>query len=126
MNYNVIALACESLSYREKLRLAQLLIQVARKEEENANPQNRIEIIEATTDQNTTGKEASKDMNTIEYIENRLLKLKPTKIKSLTNSIKSMYQFQGGISDDDINEIILDLQKRNFINIEQNRVIYLQ
>ncbi|EKD08396.1 hypothetical protein SPLC1_S240640 [Arthrospira platensis C1] len=99
---------------------------MARKEEENANPQNRIEIIEATTDQNTTGKEASKDMNTIEYIENRLLKLKPTKIKSLTNSIKSMYQFQGGISDDDINEIILDLQKRNFINIEQNRVIYLQ
>lgn len=33
----------EKLSYRDKLRLAQLLIQVARKEEENANPQNRSE-----------------------------------------------------------------------------------
>lgn len=126
MNYNVIALACESLSYRDKLRLAQWLIQVARKEEENANPQHRIEIIEATTDQNPRVKEASKDISTIEYIENRLLKLKPGKIKSLTNSIKSMYQFQGGISDEDIDKIISDLQKSQFIKIEKNQVIYLQ
>lgn len=34
MNYEVIALACEQLSYRDKLRLAQALIQAARKEEE--------------------------------------------------------------------------------------------
>jgi hypothetical protein len=39
VNYDVIALACEQLSYRDKLRLAQLLIQIARKEEENENPQ---------------------------------------------------------------------------------------
>ena len=126
MNYNVIALACESLSYRDKLRLAQWLIQVARKEEENANPQNRLEIIDATNARNPTGKEASKNMNPIEYIENRLFKLKPTKIKSLKNSIKAMYQFQGGISDDEIDKIISDLQKRKFIKIEQNKVIYLE
>ena len=41
MNYDVIAIACEQLSYRDKLRLAQLLIQMARKEEENASPQTR-------------------------------------------------------------------------------------
>lgn len=43
MTYDVIVIACEQLSYRDKLRLAQLLIQTARKEEENANPQNRSE-----------------------------------------------------------------------------------
>lgn len=122
MNYDVITLACESLSYRDKFRLAQWLIQVARKEEENANPQNRI----GTTTDNTTAKKAPKDITTIEYIETRLLKLKPTKIKSLTNSIKSMYQFQGGISENDIDKIVSELQERKFIKIEQNKVIYLQ
>ncbi|WP_413699096.1 hypothetical protein ACLKMH_16330 [Psychromonas sp. KJ10-10] len=43
MNYDVIALACEQLSYRDKFRLAQLLIQTARKEEEVENPQKRTE-----------------------------------------------------------------------------------
>ena len=41
MTYDVVAFACEKLNYRDKLRLAQLLIQTARKEEENENPQNR-------------------------------------------------------------------------------------
>ena len=34
---------CGQLNYRDKLRLAQLLIQTARKEEENLNPEKRIE-----------------------------------------------------------------------------------
>jgi hypothetical protein len=38
MTYDEIALACEQLNYRDKFRLSQLLIQIARKEEENANP----------------------------------------------------------------------------------------
>ena len=121
MNYDVIALACEQLSYRDKLRLAQLLIQLARKEEEKANPQHR-------TNATTTKKlkeEASTKINNIEYLEERLSKLKPVKKKSLTNSIKAMYQFQGGISDTDLDRIISELQKRKFIKIEQNKIIYL-
>ncbi|MFM6402425.1 MAG: hypothetical protein ACKPFF_37590, partial [Planktothrix sp.] len=43
MTYDEIASLCEQLGYRDKLRLAQLLIQLARKEEETQNPQSRIE-----------------------------------------------------------------------------------
>lgn len=42
MNYDEIADLCEQLGYRDKLRLAQLLIQLARKEEEKKNPQERV------------------------------------------------------------------------------------
>ena len=122
MNYDVIALACEQLSYRDKLRLAQLLIQIARKEEETENPQNRAkqEVLENAK----TKKEPLKELDTIEYVVGRLLKLKPVKRQSLINSIKSMFQFQGGISDSDINKIISELQKRKysspkpFVNID--------
>ena len=122
MNYDVIALACEQLSYRDKLRLAQLLIQAARKEEENANPQNRPEpkVVQKAKAKD----EPSKDIDTIEYVMERLLKLKPVKKQSLTNSIKAMFQFQGGIVDSDIDKIISELQKRNYIKIEQNSVSY--
>ena len=119
MSYDVIALACEKLSYRDKLRLAQLLIQLARKEEENVSPQNRVE-----KKADKIKEELSENVNTIEYIEERLSKLRPVKRKSLENSIKAMYQFQGGISDIDIDKIISELQKRNFVRIEQNNVIY--
>lgn len=123
MNYDVIALACEQLSYRDKLRLAQLLIQTARQEEENANPQNRTEpkVVEKAKAKD----KPSKDMDTIEYVVERLLKLKPVKKQSLTNSIKAMFQFQGGIADSDIDKIISELQKRKYIKIEQNSVSYL-
>lgn len=121
MNYDVIALACEQLSYRDKLRLAQLLIQTARKEEEAENPQNRTEspakkaapkIVEET------------EIDTIKYVTDRLVKLKPVKVKSLTNSIKSMFQFQGGISDSDVEDIICELQKRKHIAVNNNNVSY--
>ena len=37
-----------------------------------------------------------------------------------------MYQFQGGVSDEDQEKIIVDLQKRKFLKIESNnKVIYL-
>jgi hypothetical protein len=123
VNYDVIALACEQLSYRDKLRLAQLLIQIARQEEENENPQNRAkqEVLENAK----TKKEPLKELDTIEYVVGRLLKLKPVKRQSLINSIKSMFQFQGGISDSDINKIIAELQKRKYIKLEQNTVHYL-
>ena len=95
MNYDVIALACEQLSYRDKLRLAQLLIQTVRKEDEIETPQKRTEAPIKKAPQPIIKED---EIDTIEYVVKRLLKLKPTKIKSLTNSIKSIFQFQGGIS----------------------------
>lgn len=128
MHYDVIALACEQLSYRDKLRLAQLLIQLARKEEENANPQSRIEttIVKKIESKTELTKEPAKiSLSNTEYITARLLKLKPANRKSLTNSIKAMFQFQGGVADSDIDKIISDLQKHKVIKIEQNKVTYL-
>ena len=56
----------------------------------------------------------------------RIAKLRPSKKASLINSIKAMYQFQGGVSDEDQEKIIVDLQKRKFLKIESNnKVIYL-
>jgi len=125
MTYDVIALACEQLSYRDKLRLAQLLIQAARKEEETENPQNRAEPKAVVKNAKLKPETSSKEMNTIEYVIERLLKLKPNKKKSLTNSIKSMFQFQGGVSEMDIEKIISELQERKVIKLEQSNVSYL-
>ncbi len=112
MSYDEIAKASEQLSYRDKFRLAQLLIQLARKEEEEQYPQERKEI-------NTSGVEV------VQYVAERLLKLKPSKKVTLLNSIGAMFQFQGGISDADKNRIISELQKQRRITIDQNdRVSY--
>ena len=121
MNYEVISLACEQLSYRDKLRLAQLLIQTARKEEETENPQKRADSkLKAKTKQ----PEVVSETDTIEYVIERVSKLKPAKIKSLTNSIKSMFQFQGGIPDSDVSNIILELKKRKLIKVDNNNISY--
>jgi hypothetical protein len=122
MNYDVIALACEQLDYRDKLRLAQLLIQTARKEEENSSPQKRAESPTKKAPQKIV-EEA--EVDTISYVTERLSKLKPVKVKPLTNSIKSMFQFQGGISDSDVDKIIKELQKQKHIKLDNNNVSYV-
>jgi predicted RNase H-like HicB family nuclease len=66
-----------------------------------------------------------KEADAIEYVVERLLKLKPVRKQSLINSIKAMFQFQGGISDSDTDKIISELQKRKHIKVEQNKVFYL-
>lgn len=124
MNYDVIALACEQLSYRDKLRLAQLLIQRARQEEEEANPQNRNKS--DVPEKASVVATSSTSNDTLKYVVERLLKLKPVKKQALINSIKSMFQFQGGIDDAGIEKIIVELQKRKYITIDQNKVSYLK
>jgi len=99
MSYEEIAKASESLSYRDKLRLAQLLIQTARKEEEEQYPTERKAM-------------GANDKETIEYVSERLLKSKPSKRTALSNFIGAMFQFQGGISEEDKNHIISVLQKK--------------
>ncbi len=122
MEYNEIAKACEGLRYRDKFRLAQFLIQLARKEEESQNPQS-ISVAEKGE---RCKKTAAPDATSIEYIMERIGKLRPNKKKTLLNSIYAMYQFQGGVSEADQEEIIAELQKRKFLKIdEEGRVSYL-
>jgi len=100
--------------------LAQLLIQLAKKEEETQNAQYPIE---------ENRKDFSKPLNSsevVEYVLERLIKLKPTKISSLKNSIAAMFQFQGGISESEQAKIIFQLQKLKYIHIDaNNRVTFL-
>ena len=125
MKYYEIVKHCEILGYRDKLRLSQLLIQLARKEEELQNPQNRSNIIEKK-EKTTTEEELSTDINSIQYVTERLDKLRPSKKKTLMNSIMAMYQFQGAISEEDQETIIDALEKNKFLKIESNnRVTYL-
>lgn len=116
MNYEEIAKAAENLSYRNKFRLAQLLIQRDRKEEEEEYPESR-------TDSSTPFLAASPE--TIDYVSQRLFRLRPTRKSSLMNSIAAMYQFQGGIEEKDKAAIVDALCQRKLISIDAyNRVSY--
>ena len=124
MTYDEIAVVCEQLHYRDKLRLAQLLIQHARKEEETENPQKRLKEPPQKESKAQHKEEQNKDV--IEYVIERLLKLKPSKKSSLLNSISAMFQFQGGISGAELEKIITELQKRKYLSIDsKNKVTYL-
>jgi len=115
MTYDEIVKVAEQLNYRDKLRLSQLLIQLARKEEEEQNPDKRR--IEAKS------KAASPEV--IKYVAERIVKLKPAKKVSLLNSVGAMFQFQGGISDEDKELLVTELQRKRHLSIEKNgRVSY--
>lgn len=115
--YQDIAKQSEQLDYRNKLRLAQLLIQLARKEEEETYPQERV---------NTPAKTPT-DPETIGYIAERLLKLRPTRKAGVLNSIGAMFQFQGSISDQDKETIIKELVRRKVLIVDSNnRITYTQ
>lgn len=112
MTYDEIEKQSEMLSYRDKLRLAQVLIQIARKEEEDHAPEQR-----------QTSDSSASDL--VQYVAERVMKLRPARVNSLLNTIGAMFQFQGGISDDDKNIIISELQKQSRIIIDQSgRVSY--
>lgn len=112
MAYEEIAKACEALSYRDKFRLAQLLLQLGRKQEEEEYPASRKASGPDGQDQTS-------------YVTERLMKLKPAKLSSLSNSIAAMFQFQGGISESDKDAIIANLKKQKVISVsETGRVSY--
>ncbi len=115
MTYNELSKEIAELSYRDKFRLAQLLIQLARKEEEEQNPEKR----------QAAGSPAKLDPELIQYVAERLRKLRPSKKEALLNSIGAMFQFQGGISDSDKERMFSELQKRRYIVLAENgRVQY--
>jgi len=111
MTYDELVKETEQLSYRDKFRLAQLLIQLGRKEEEEHNPKRQP---------------ASKfDPELIQYVAERLRKLRPSKKQAIFNSIGAMFQFQGGISDKDKEKIFSELQmSRQIVVGENGRVKY--
>ena len=110
MTYGELSKEIEQLSYRDKFRLAQLLIQLARKEEEEQNPEQRQK----------PGPSARLDSELVQYVADRLRKLKPSKKEALFNSIGAMFQFQGGISDADKERMFSELQKRGHIIVAEN------
>lgn len=115
MGYEKISEQAEKLNYRDKLRLAQLLIQLARKEEEEQYPEKRA-------DEAASG---PSDPELIQYVADRLEKLKPAKKGALFNSIGAMFQFQGGVSESDKEKIVSELLKNGQISITENdRVQY--
>ena len=120
ISYEVIRLACDKLTYREKMKLAQYLIQAAIKEEETLNPQKRS----APQELPNNSQSASIDPNLFEYVKERLAKSKPSKRQTLSNFISAMFQFQGGIDDAEVEKLILKLEKSGFLKLESNKVIY--
>lgn len=125
MSYEVIRLACDKLTYREKMKLAQYLIQAAIKEEEILRPTERlVEISEnkqnkiSRADKNLGGKEL------VLYTKERLAKSKPAKIQSLKNFISAMFQFQGGVEESKVEDIVKILEKDGFLSINNNKVSY--
>jgi hypothetical protein len=115
MNYDEVSGHAQQLSYRDKFRLAQLLIQLARKEEEEQNPEKRAPSKAAT----------STDPELLLYVVERLRKLKPAKRETVLNSIGAMFQFQGGISDADKEKLFSELLKKQLLSVDSNnRVQY--
>ena len=115
MTYDELSQEAKHLSYRDKFRLDQLLIQLARKEEEEQNSERRPVA--------ATGKTHTSDL--MAYVAERIRKLRPAKKTALLNSISAMFQFQGGLSEQDRGKIVAELQERGLIKLEANdRVSY--
>jgi len=121
MSYEVIRLACDKLTYREKMKLAQYLIQAAIKEEETLNPQKRS-VPQAPENNSQPSSLTAPDL--LEYVKERLAKSRPSKRQTLSNFISAMFQFQGGINDEEVEKLILKLEKSGFLKREGNKVIY--
>ena len=109
MTYEEIKDLTLQLSYRDKFRLAQLLLQVGRKEEEE-------QYVEKVTEEHFID---------VDYVSERLLKSRPSKLKTLVNFIDAMFQFKGSISEEDRTTLISNLQRKKIIKIEKNSVLYL-
>jgi hypothetical protein len=97
-------LICERLLLNDKIKLVTALNQDIKK-------------------QQSTVKNQDDSLDKTGYIAKRIFKTRPAKKAALINTIKTM--FQDGIEESEIEEIILDLQKRGFIKAIENKIIYL-
>jgi len=107
--YNEVIKQVEKLGYREKLHLAQRLLQMAIKEEEEQKPESAGPL----------------DPGLVEFVAERLRKLKPSKKDGVLNSIGAMFQFRGGISEEDKEKMFAALVKaREIVVTEAGKVTY--
>lgn len=53
----------------------------------------------------------------VEYVAERLKKLSPKKREGVVRSIEAMFQFTGGIEEDEIDRLLTTLGRRNFFSI---------
>ena len=114
MSYEVVKLACENLSQLEKMKLAQYLIQTSVQAMEKDKPKVQVKPSE---------KQSKGDV--IATVQERVLKNRPSKVTAMKNFIRAMFQFQGGISDHEIESIIKDLKKKKIFKIDGVKVVYL-
>lgn len=113
ITYDELVQLTDHLSYQDKLRLAQRLMQLAKEDEQNPERDEFAASFNATSPE------------TIQYVVERIKKLKPTKKKALLNVIGTMFHSQGVISDLDKEKIVVELQQQRYITIEENdRVSY--
>lgn len=125
MSYEVIRLACDKLTYREKMKLAQYLIQAAIKEEETLHPtERRVDASESKQSKRSETNKSLSGKELILYAKERLAKSKPAKTQSLNNFIAAMFQFQGGIEESKIEGIVKGLEKDGFLSINGTKVSY--
>lgn len=123
MTYNEISVLCEKLSKNDKLRLMQSLIVQVMREDEVQQPKLQVRV-QTATKVDASSKTNFENVHT-EILE-RLLKSRPGKASTLKNFIAAMFQFRGGISDQEIETVIKDLQKMKRIHIDSsNKVSYL-
>ena len=109
MDYEEISGAAKGLGYRDKLRLAQLLIELARREEEDEHPASR-----------DAGAVRPETIANAAYAAQRIRKLGPRTRKALMNSIDAMYQFRGGISEEEKQQLVDVLSTDHGIAIDHN------
>lgn len=119
--------AAKELHYSAKLDLAQKLIQIARKDLEQITcqlqPHSVIASSQAETKNetveispaNTTVTELSLD-----DIIARLKKLKCKTEKTMLNSITAMYQFRGGITEENAHKLIEKMMSEKVFSINGN------
>jgi len=110
MTFDEISEQAAQLSYRDKLRLAQLLLQKARKEEEERNPARR-EGSESPT---------PLDAELVQYVAERLKKLKPSRKDAVLDSIGAMFQFRGGISEEVKEKMFAALVTARHLSLTEN------
>ena len=60
------------------------------------------------------------------FVKKRILKSKPKKKAGLTRFIAAMFQFKGGISDQETQTIIKNLQNEKILAIDENKQITYQ
>ncbi|MDR2366817.1 MAG: hypothetical protein LBF58_01705 [Deltaproteobacteria bacterium] len=133
MNYEeIVEVVSKHLDYRNKLRLAQLLIQLARKEEEERSPNiffkgngKVAEIADQGGEEPMEAPKTAKAPPDLPTIIARILKSKPSRYDTLSNFIKAMFQFQGGINDESVRKIINAMCTKNIISLDNNKVTYL-